>query len=47
MRPSPLTRSLILLAMVIAIAACQYEKPSPQGTDCVQEGRRGRQVDCN
>jgi hypothetical protein len=47
MRLPPLARSLVLLAMLIVIAACQYERPSPQGTDCVQDGRRGRQADCN
>jgi hypothetical protein len=47
MRLSALARSLVLLATLIVIAACQYERPSPQGTDCLQDGRRGRQVDCN
>jgi hypothetical protein len=47
MHPTTLLRSLVLLTMLLVIAACQYERPSPQGTDCIQDGRRGRQVTCD
>jgi len=35
MLPSPL-RAVAALALLAALAACAYERPSPVGTNCVR-----------
>jgi len=39
-------RAFTLLALLLLCAACTPDD-TPQGTNCIQEGRRGRQVSCN
>jgi hypothetical protein len=36
MSPSPLRAAAAALALLVALAACAYERPSPVGTNCVQ-----------
>jgi hypothetical protein len=36
MPSSPLRASAAALALLVALAACAYERPSPVGTNCVQ-----------
>jgi hypothetical protein len=35
----------MLLAALLGVAACQYERPSPVGTNCVQDPNT-RMVSC-
>lgn len=38
-------RAVILFALLVLAGACTPDN-TPQGTDCIQEGRRGRTVTC-